>query len=188
MTVIARLVTAAAAGDEHAWGELVDRYTNLVWAIARAHRLDTADAGDVVQTVWLRLVEHLGRIREPERVGAWLATTARHECLRVLRRASREVLRDDELELDLTDPRCPGSPEAEVLGSQADALLWTAVDELPERCRKLIRLLMADPPPSYEEISATLDMPIGSIGPNRSRCLERLRRKAIAADIAVETK
>jgi RNA polymerase sigma factor (sigma-70 family) len=186
MAAMTGLVAAAAAGDEEAWTELVDRYTNLLWSIARGHRLGTADAGDVVQTVWLRLVEHLDRIREPERVGAWLATTARNESLRLLRRSSREVPSDDELELDLTDDPQQGSPEAAVLGWEADALLWAAVEQLPDRCRRLIRLLMADPPPSYEDVSAALDMPVGSIGPNRGRCLERLRRTATAAGIAVD--
>src|SRR5206468_5582762 len=88
--MLADLVRAAAGGDEAAWNALVDRFSSLVWATARAHRLSRDDAADVAQTTWLRLVEHLDRIREPERLGAWLATTARHESLRVIRRGGRE--------------------------------------------------------------------------------------------------
>lgn len=181
----ADLVSAAAAGDGQAWEELVDRYTNLLWAIARGYRLGTADAGDVVQTTWLRLVEHLERIRDPERVGAWLATTARHECLRLLRKASREVPSEDDLDAAPAGGAPDGSPERQVVDTETGILLWQLVDRLPDRCRVLLRLLLADPPPSYEEIGAALDMPIGSIGPNRARCLERLRRTAIAAGIAL---
>ena len=98
-TGLNELVRAAAEGDQQAWDALVDRFAGLVWAIARAHRLSPADAADVSQTTWLRLVEHLGRIRDPERVGAWLAATARHECLRVIRHAGRFVA-DGDVDLD----------------------------------------------------------------------------------------
>src|SRR3954470_24288197 len=91
MAEVAELVRAAADGDQAAWHGLVDRYNGLVWSVARAHRLSTVDASDVVQTTWLRLVEHLGRLQDPERVGAWLATTARRECLRTLRHSARQV-------------------------------------------------------------------------------------------------
>src|SRR5215831_13070195 len=88
---LVELVDQASAGDSDAWDELVDRFSGMVWAVARGHGLSSADAADVSQTTWLRLVEHLDRIREPERVGAWLATTARHECLRHVRAWRREI-------------------------------------------------------------------------------------------------
>src|SRR3954447_6349402 len=91
MSEVAELVAAAAEGDQVAWNGLVDRFNGLVWSVARAHRLGAADASDVVQTTWLRLVENLGRLQDPERVGAWLATTARRECLRTLRQSARQV-------------------------------------------------------------------------------------------------
>ena len=91
MSEVAELVRAAAEGDQAAWNGLVDRYNGLVWSVARSHRLSMADASDVVQTTWLRLVEHLGRLQDPERVGAWLATTARRESLRALRHSARQV-------------------------------------------------------------------------------------------------
>jgi RNA polymerase sigma factor (sigma-70 family) len=174
METAASLVQAATDGDEVSWQTLVERYNGLLWSIARAHGLRPADAADVVQTAWLRLVERLGSLRDPERVGAWLATTTRRECFRALRRAGRQVLTEDEtwLEMHGEGP----SPDARLIAAERDAVLWRSVEELPERCRQLLRVLMADPPPSYEEVGAALDMPVGSIGPTRGRCLQQLRR------------
>jgi RNA polymerase sigma factor (sigma-70 family) len=129
-----------------------------------------ADASDVVQTTWLRLVEHLGRLQEPERVGAWLATTARREALRALRHSSRQVPTEE-----LPETPTETHLGAALLEAERDRALWQAFGGLSERCQTLLRILVTDPPPSYEEISAALDMPIGSIGPTRARCLERLR-------------
>jgi RNA polymerase sigma factor (sigma-70 family) len=174
------LVRAAGEGDQEAWDSIVDRFSGLVWAIARAHRLSSADAADVSQTTWLRLVEHLGRLRDPERVGSWLAATARHECLRVIRHGGRFVA---DSELDLESLEADEEPSAELLATERTSALWRAVNALPDRCRKLIRVLMADPAPSYEDVAAALDMPIGSIGPTRARCLEQLRRRPEIAGI-----
>jgi RNA polymerase sigma factor (sigma-70 family) len=170
MAEVAALVHAAADGDRAAWNALVDRYNGLVWSVARSYRLSSADASDVVQTTWLRLVEHLGRLQDPERVGAWLATTARRECLRTLRHSARTVAVEAPPE-PVTEPQ----PDAALLVQERDRALWQAFGGLSERCQALLRLLVADPPPSYEEVSAALDMPIGSIGPTRQRCLDRLR-------------
>lgn len=172
-TVVAELVRAAAGGDQAAFDRLVERYAGLVWSVVRAHRLGDADAQDVFQTTWLRLVEHLDRIREPGAVGGWLATTARHESLRLLRRAERTRPAPDEL-LDGVDERTEAG-ETRVLRAERDAALWEAFEELADRCRRLLRVLLADPAPAYEEVSAALDMPVGSIGPTRARCLARLR-------------
>jgi RNA polymerase sigma factor (sigma-70 family) len=173
-SAIAALVRAAREDDEGAWNELVDEFGGLVWSIARAHRLSPSDAADLSQTTWLRLAEHLGRIREPERIGGWLAATARNECLRLQARARRELPFGDEL----PEPPPAGGPSlaARLVRDERAAALWTAFAELPERCRSLLRVLMADEPPAYEEVGAALDMPVGSIGPTRARCLERLRR------------
>jgi RNA polymerase sigma factor (sigma-70 family) len=173
----ASLVLAAAAGDQRAWDELVERFGGLVWAIARAHRLGPADAADVSQTTWLRLVEHLHRLRDPDHVGGWLATTARHECLRVIRRANREMP-DDRLdtELDAVGEPAP-SPESVVLSNERRRMLWQALNRLSARCQLLLRALAASPDSSYAEVSAALAMPVGSIGPTRARCLEHLRRE-----------
>ena len=170
MSEVAELVGAAAEGDQGASNELVDRYNGLVWSVARSHRLPTPDASDVVQTTWLRLVENLCRLQEPDRVGAWLATTARRECLRTLRHSARMVAVEEPPE-QVTEPQL----DASLLVEERDRALWQAFGGLSERCQSLLRLLVADPPPSYDEVSAALDMPIGSIGPTRQRCLDRLR-------------
>jgi RNA polymerase sigma factor (sigma-70 family) len=179
------LVVAAAAGDSAAWNALVDRYTSLLWSVARGYRLDTADAADAVQTTWLRLVEHLGRIDDPSRVAGWLATTVRRECLRILRQSKREApSSDDEGLPDRPDDADP--LDAELLLAERDAALWRIFQQISERCRLLLRVLMASPPPSYSEVSAALDMPVGSIGPTRQRCLDQLRRLAEADNVLAE--
>jgi RNA polymerase sigma factor (sigma-70 family) len=177
---VGQLVRAAAAGDQAAWDRLVERFNGLVWSVVRAHRLGGSDASDVVQTTWLRLVENLGRLQDPERVGAWLATTARRECLRTLRLSARAVPTETEL---LPDPGTDTPLDAALLTNERDRALWTAFGGLSERCQMLLRILVADPPPSYEVVGELLDMPIGSIGPTRQRCLERLRGLAETAGV-----
>ena len=182
----ASLLARAAQGDQRAWAELVDQHNSLLYAVARSFRLDVADAGDVVQTTWLRLVEHLDRIRDPEHLGAWLATTARRESLRVLRAAAREAPVPDEVTASMLDVQVE-SPELLAILSDQATRLWQAFKRLPEHCFRLLRSLLAAPPPSYAEVAAALGIPIGSIGPNRSRCLDKLRRHpAIAALIDAE--
>lgn len=173
---VTALLRAAEAGDQRAWDAIVDRFTGLLWSVARAHRLDPADAGDVVQTTWLRLVENLGRIQDPERLPGWLATTARHECLRTLRRSGREQAVGDDAPFE--QPDASGPLDARLLAEERDAQLWECFGALHGRCQQLLRVLMADPPPSYAEVAAALDMPVGSIGPTRGRCLDRLRALA----------
>lgn len=168
------LVQAASAGDGRAWEGLVDEFNGMVWAIARAHRLHDADAADVAQSTWLRLLENLHTVQDPARVGAWLATTARRESLRVLRHGNRQVLFGD----DAPDHASPDLPPCEeLLLTERDGALWRGFASLRATDRSLLRLLMTDPRPSYEEISAALDMPIGSIGPTRQRALGRLRQE-----------
>jgi RNA polymerase sigma factor (sigma-70 family) len=169
------LVAAAVAGDQKAWEGLLQRFTALVWSVARAYGLNDADAADVSQTAWLRLVEQLHRIRDPERVGAWLATTTRHEALRTLRLSGRQLPVADDAAPEPPDAAVAG-PEAVVLASERSELLWRALSALPPRCQRLLRILMSDPPPSYHEVAAALGIPIGSIGPTRGRCLDQLRR------------
>ncbi len=171
---VTALLRAAEAGDQDAWGGIVSRFGDLLWSVARAHRLSAADAGDVVQMTWLRLVENLGRIEDPERLAGWLATTARRECLRTLRRSGREQLSaDGDATIDLQDHAEP--LDSRLLSEERDAQLWESFGGLQPRCQQLLRVLMADPAPSYLEAAAALDMPIGSIGPTRARCLQRLR-------------
>lgn len=168
------LLRQAYNGDERAWNELVQRFNNLLWSVARSYRLDTADAADAVQTSWLRLVEHLDSIEDPERVVGWLVTTVRRECLRILRRQGRErPVAPEESAFDLVDPADP--VDARLARQERDAELWAAFERIPERCQQLLRVLMASPPPSYGAVAEALDIPIGSIGPTRARCLARLR-------------
>jgi RNA polymerase sigma factor (sigma-70 family) len=169
---ISRLVRSAATGDSRAWERLVVEFSGLLRAIARAHRLNDADSEDVSQATWLNLLEHLDELNDPACVGGWLATTARRECLRILRRADRQLPCGD----DMPEPRSTAaSPDSELLVSERDAALWCGFDRLRTSDQALLRLLVADPCPAYEEISATLDMPVGSIGPTRARAFERLR-------------
>ena len=178
------LLEAAARGDQEAWHALVDRYASLLWSIARAHRLSDADAADAVQTTWLKLVENLGRIKEPERLPGWLATTTRHECLRQLRRTDRERPADDQVWQ--SEPASGPAVDAALLLGERDAALWRALDKLSDQCRRLLRVLMATPPPSYAEVADALGMPVGSIGPTRQRCLARLRERAGQAGLGTE--
>ena len=168
------LLAAAAAGDERGWDALLGRFGSMIWAVARAHRLGDADAADVTQATWTTLLTHLDQIKDPDRLGAWLATTARRECLRWLLQARSVVPYGDELpEAEAQQPH----PAEELLVDQRNAALWRSVGRLRDSDQALLRLLMADPVPSYEEISAALEIPVGSIGPTRARALERLRRE-----------
>jgi RNA polymerase sigma factor (sigma-70 family) len=168
------LLAAAAAGDERGWDALLDRFGSIIWAVARAHRLGDADAADVTQATWTTLLTHLDQIKDPDRLGAWLATTARRECLRWLLQARSVVPYGDELpEAEAQQPH----PAEELFVDQRNAALWRSVGRLRDSDQALLRLLMADPVPSYEEISAALEIPVGSIGPKRARALERLRRE-----------
>ena len=166
----------AASGDQDAWDALVERLGNRVWAVARAHRLNKADAEDVFQVTWMRLVTHVDAIREPDRVGAWLASTARHESLHLLRRTGRQVPTGDEFEFEGADPFAPELDE-QMLATERQAAVWDALAALPPHCQRLLRLMMADPPFTYEEITELLQMRQGSIGPTRRRCLEKLRQQ-----------
>lgn len=175
---VAPLLRAAAAGDSVAWDTLVDRFSGLLWATARAHRLSQSDAADVVQTTWLRLLENLGRIQEPERLGGWLAVVARRECLLVMKRSNREPpVPADEVLDRIPDQR--SAVDSAMLAAERDAVLWQVFDDLPDPCRRLLRVLVSDPPPAYSEVADALGMPIGSIGPTRARCLAKLRTLAL---------
>ena len=178
-TEIGELVRRAAAGDGAAWEALTRRYTGLLRSIVRGYGLGAADADDAVQSTWIRLLENLDRIRDPERLAAWLVTTTRRECLRTLRRSGRESPTGDDRALDLPDPQ-PDLDTA-MLRDERDAALWSAFSHLAARCRTLLRLLFDDPPVPYADISQILGMPVGAIGPTRQRCLDQLRRRISAA-------
>jgi RNA polymerase sigma factor (sigma-70 family) len=170
----AELVEAARNQDEDAYHELIRRYENYVWAVVRGFRLSNADAHDAVQATWLRLVENLGRLRDPERVGNWLATTASRECLRIKRRAGREVGDAEEHLMHRPDSRFP-APESQAVDELMAAALWEQVGRLPSRGRHLLWSLTRHDSPAYAELARQTGMPIGSIGPTRGRYLRRLR-------------
>lgn len=172
--ILSDVVTAAAAGDAKAWDDLTRRFGGMIMAVARSCRLADADAWEVHQTTWLRLVENIGRIEQPERIGAWLATTARRESLRLVRNHARLTFDGDALSR-LADESNP-PVDARPLADEQSAVLRRAFVELPPRCQRLLAFLSGDDPPSYKETAAALSMPIGSIGPTRGRCLQHLRR------------
>lgn len=168
------IVAAAARGDPDAWATLTRRYGNLVLSIARSCRLNEADVAEVHQVTWLRMVEHIGRLEQPERIGGWLATTARRESLRLVRAKGKVTYDHDGL---LQRPDADSKPpDAGLIGAEQAEAVRRAFALLPPHCQRLLSVLAADDPPSYKEISNALSMPIGSIGPTRGRCLEHLRR------------
>ena len=180
--VVIALVARARDGDQHAWNDIVDRYAPLVWSICNRYRLSRPDIDDVAQTVWLLLVEQLGKLRQPAALPGWLATTTQHECLRILRAARRYDSFGSSVDSQMSPDQPAAMIEQEVIAAELNAALRAAFAELPPRCRQLLSMLISDPSHSYAEISATLPMPIGSIGPQRARCLDRLRRSpALAA-------
>jgi RNA polymerase sigma factor (sigma-70 family) len=171
---VAELVRQAAEGDRWAWERLVDQYARLIWAITRDFKLLESDAGDVFQVTWLRLLEHINKLEKPDRVGFWLAATARNECLRCLAARKKVMLVKDDMVLEAAAAPEPDIDEG-LLSAERSQMVREAVANLPWRWQRMLDLLMADPPASYAEISDQLGLPIGSIGPTRSRCLARLR-------------
>ena len=170
---VVALVLRAAEGDQHAWDEIVERYAPLVYAICTRYRLGNHDIEDVGQTVWLLLVEHLGQLREPAALPGWLVTTTARECQRVVKAASRSEWTGRDDSLQFVDDR---AIDEEILMVERNAALRAVFAELPTRCQQLLSMLISDPPYSYAAIHDELGIPIGSIGPQRARCLERLRR------------
>jgi RNA polymerase sigma factor (sigma-70 family) len=165
------LLALARQGDGDAWAEVVGRYRGLVSSVVRAYRLQDADARDAEQRTWLRLVEHLGSLRDPDRLGGWLATTASRECLRILREGQTLV----GLEMDAVPATEPGVEE-QVVDADTAARLWQIVATLPPRGRTIMRALFADEPRPYAEVARATGIPIGSLGPSRARLIDRVRR------------
>ena len=169
---LADLVAAAGRGDPLAWAAIRERYGARVRGVARRHRLSAHDIEDVAQNTWLRLFQNIGSIREPKALGAWLETTARRESLRLIETAQCEFSTEHQ---ELPDPPAPAVPARVLLDERREALC-SALGKLPDRHAALMRMLIAEPAPSYTEIASELGMAVGSIGPIRARCLERLRR------------
>jgi len=179
---IADLVTRARNGDQRAWDDLVERYAPLVWSVCHRYQLSRADAEDVHQTVWLQLVSRLDKIREPDALPGWLATTTRRECVRALRATRGPHAADSVPDAETIPDQRAATAEQELLVAERHAVLLEALARLRPCCQRLIGKLIEDPPLSYAQISASLGIPVGSIGPLRGRCLDTLRGDpAIAA-------
>jgi RNA polymerase sigma factor (sigma-70 family) len=179
---VAELLSNAEQGDRAAWRELVARYTPTVWAVARAHRLDQADAADVVQNTWLALMENMKGIRNPGRLAAWLSTTARRHSLRVLAARRRETPVDE----PRSERLIAEAADVGVVQDAWNAALWQAFTQLPEYCQRVLRVLVHSPELSYEQVAAAVGIAPGSVGPTRGRCLAELRRKAALAGLFQE--
>ena len=181
------LVTRARNCDQQAWNALVERYAPLIWSICRRHQLSHADTEDVGQVVWLRLVDQLDNLRDPAALPGWLATTTRRECFRVQRAAGRLSAGRQVLDAENIPDEQAAAADHELLVAERNGALREAFSRLPPGSQRLLALLIADPPVRYAEISARLSISVGSIGPSRSRCLDKLRRDpAIAALINTE--
>jgi RNA polymerase sigma factor (sigma-70 family) len=175
------LVTRAADADERAWDALVDRYAPLIWSICRKHGLDGADADNIGQVVWLQFSSQLGKLHDPAAIAGWLAATARWECGKA-RRSARELQGSGRVpDAESIPDEQTGTAEQELLAAERNAVLREAVTRLSPCCQQLIAMLIEDPPAPYAQISATLGIPIGSIGPSRVRCLDKLRRDPAVA-------
>jgi len=181
-SVLTDLVARARSGDTQAWNALIERYTPLISSVCRRHRLDRADAEDVSQSVWLRVVAQLDKIREPAALPGWIATTTRRECGRVVRAARGPHAVSYALDAENLPDRQAEVAGQELLAAERRAALHEAFTDLPGAWQRLVTELTMDPPAPYAEVSARLGIPVGSIGPTRSRCLSRMRRyPAIAA-------
>ncbi|HKF89247.1 MAG TPA: sigma-70 family RNA polymerase sigma factor [Propionibacteriaceae bacterium] len=169
-----RLFAAYRDGDSGKMSDLVRLLTPILWHTVRASRLDTATAEDVVQTVWLALVRRADTISEPLAVLQWMVVTAKREAWRVARTQARVRPED----MDASPPGGPDSPhsvEDEVVRDDVQNRLWQHISQLPERCRALLRVIAFADRPDYADLAKALDMPQGSIGPTRGRCLAKLR-------------
>jgi RNA polymerase sigma factor (sigma-70 family) len=167
---VADRLSRASDGDPIAWDEVLRRYGNLVSATVRSFQMQDADALDAVQMTWLRLAENTHRVQFPERLGGWLVTTARRECLRILRQSNPTP----DLRPDTVIDRSM-DPEQRVIDADTTRRLWNMVAELPPRRRTLLRALFTDQPRPYGEVARTAGIPQGAIGPTRARALQQLR-------------
>jgi RNA polymerase sigma factor (sigma-70 family) len=171
---VADLLLQISEGNPGAWEETVRRYSKLLSTTVRSFRLQEADALDAVQMTWLRLAENAHQVQFPERLGGWLATTARHECLHILRhRAKLAAEPVGAVAKTVTDPSV--GPEQRVIDADTAQTLWKLVDGLPPRQRTLLRALFTDNPRSYAEVAHVAGIPPGAIGPTRARTLRRLQ-------------
>jgi RNA polymerase sigma factor (sigma-70 family) len=169
---VASLIDRIRLGDRSAFDMLVRRCHGLVWSIGWSAGLSRPEIEDVSQVVWLRFLEHLPTLREPAAAIGWIGTTARRESYRTTAKRRHEV--GSNSDQDRTD-NTP-TPDDQLVSKEATGAVRVALGRLGPRCRTLFEFLLADPPLSYEFISQSMELPIGSIGPTRARCLDQLRR------------
>ena len=181
---VACLLHKIRNGDSAAWNEIIRRYGRLVTTTVRSFRLQEADALDAVQMTWLRLAENTHRIQFPERLGGWLATTARRECLHILRQVKPMPGLVDMTPDAVADPSA--GPEQHVIDADTAETLRRLVSELPPRRRTLLRMLFTDHPRSYAEVAQTAGIPPGGIGPTRARALRQLRDRLCEQEIGLD--
>jgi RNA polymerase sigma factor (sigma-70 family) len=174
---VVSLVERARAGDEDAWDQIVRRYATLMWAVCRRVGVVGSEADDVAASVWLRLVERLGSLREPAALPGWIVTTTQRECFQVMRARTRVVPVEQDLMPPPTDPATDSPSDEWLLAEERRHALRVAFAGLSDRCRQLLALLFHDPPTPYAEISRTMGLKIPSIGPTRMRCLDKLREQ-----------
>jgi RNA polymerase sigma factor (sigma-70 family) len=172
----ARAFRAYLDGDAASMGELIELLTPLLWHVARAQRVDAATAEDVVQTTWLRLVEHAQRVDDTQAVMKWLVVTVRRESWRLVKRQrATDVGIDDGDAMERGSVEVVPGPESVALFNEAQKRLWSHIARLSERCQSLLRVIAFADRPDYAEIARAMAMPVGSIGPTRGRCLAKLR-------------
>ena len=160
-------------GDQRALDDLVRLMSPVLWHVVRATGLEREPAEDVVQSTWLAMVRSAEGISDPQAVSGWLCTTARREAWRTRKQSTRSTpVEDEALEFRLPNEE---SPEAAVVLDDEQRRLWSSLAKLPERCQRLLRIVAAEQRPDYTRIAADLQMPVGSIGPTRGRCLDKLR-------------
>jgi RNA polymerase sigma factor (sigma-70 family) len=172
------LLDRAKNGERAALNEVVRELNPLLWHVARSQGLGVEEASDVVQTVWLELLRRLYDIRSSQALTAWLVTTTRREAWRVQGRLRQQVPHAPEAFESAVDPE--PEPSERLLSDERDRALWRHFQRLPERCRTLLRVVAQVDRPDYAMLAEALEMPHGSIGPTRGRCLAKLREMLLA--------
>jgi RNA polymerase sigma factor (sigma-70 family) len=181
------LVSRIRAGEESVWRDMSDQYEPLLRWIARQCRLSAEDTNDVVQLTWLRCLEHIGQLTDPDRLSGWLAAICRRECIRLATKGRREVLLSGpDLTRLIDDGLDGGDPYIEVAARDEHNRLYHAILALPERQKMLLVELLRQEGQSYLDLSQRLGLPIGSIGPTRQRAVTRLRLDPRLADLSPE--
>ncbi|MGH3718033.1 MAG: RNA polymerase sigma factor [Pseudonocardiaceae bacterium] len=182
---VANLPLRASDGALLDWDEILRRYGKLVSATVRSFQMQDADALDAVQMTWLRLAENVHHVQFPERLGGWLVTVARRECLRILRRATRAPNLCHSQPDTIADPAT--GPEQRVIDADTTRTLWNVVAELSLRRQILLRELFTDHPRSYTEVARAAGIPLGGIGPTRARALRQLRGRINDDGLVLDT-